>query len=221
MRYEYFGKNNQTISLSGFYKDIDNPIEMTSFSSDPDNIQPRNTGDAKIFGLEFEARSNFPFLNNCYLNINSSIIKSEVIIVNEELNSRQNNLRVGEELDKSWFGNNIVRDMQGQAPFLINAGLSYKLEDINTEASLFYNVQGPTLSIVSMNKNPDIYTESFNSLNFNLSSKFNGKSKISFSIKNLLNDAKEMNTRSFGIENSIYRKYKPGRYFSIKWSYDF
>ena len=221
MRYEYFGKDNQTISLSGFYKNIDNPIEMTSFSSDPDNIQPRNTGDSKIFGLEFEARANFPFLNNCYLNINSSIIKSEVVIVNEELNSRQNNLRVGEELDKSWFGNDIVRDMQGQAPFLINAGLSYKLEDINTEASLFYNVQGPTLSIVSMNKNPDIYTESFNSLNFNLSSKFNSNSKISFSIKNLLNDAKEMNTRSFGIENSIYRKYKPGRYFSIKWSYDF
>ena len=94
-------------------------------------------------------------------------------------------------------------------------------EDINTEASLFYNVQGPTLSIVSMNKIPDIYTESFNSLNLNLSSKFNGKSKISLSIKNILNDEKEMNTRSFGIENAIYRKYKPGRYFSVKWSYDF
>ncbi len=221
VRYEYFGKNNQTISISGFYKGIDNPIEMTSFSSDPDNIQPRNTGESKIFGLEFEARAKFSFLNNCYVNVNSSIIKSEVVIINEELNSRQNNLRVGEEIDKSWFGDELVREMQGQAPFLINAGLSYKFEDLNTEASIFYNVQGPTLSIVSMNKIPDIYTESFNSLNLKLSSKINSKSKISISIKNLLDDEKEMSTRSFGVENATFRKYNPGRYFSVKWSYDF
>ena len=40
-RYEHFGNRNKTIALSGFYKQLINPIELVAYSSDEDNIQPK------------------------------------------------------------------------------------------------------------------------------------------------------------------------------------
>lgn len=226
MRYEYFGSRNQTFSLSSFYKSLYNPIEMTAFSSDPDNIQPRNTGDARIFGLELEARSSLSFLSeNLFLNLNTSVIKSEVEIIDEELIARQTTLREGEILETKWLENaenaTIVREMQGQAPFLINTGLSYKYEDLDMEAGIFYNVQGPTLTVVSMNKIPDIYTSPFHSVNINLTYNYSDETKFTFNVKNMLDQDKELLTKSFGADPSIYRSYKPGRFFSFKWTHNF
>ena len=226
MRYEYFGSGNQTFSLSSFYKALYNPIEMTAFSSDPDNIQPRNTGDARIFGLELEARSNLSFLSeNLFLNLNTSVIKSEVEIIDEELIARQTNLREGEILETRWLENaenaTIVREMQGQAPFLVNTGLSYKYEDLDMEAGIFYNVQGPTLTVVSMNKIPDIYTSPFHSVNINFSYNYSDETKFTFNVKNILDQDKELLTQSYGVDPLIYRSYKPGRFFSFKWTHNF
>lgn len=226
MRYEYFGSGNQTFSLSSFYKALYNPIEMTAFSSDPDNIQPRNTGDARIFGLELEARSNLSFLSeNLFLNLNTSVIKSEVEIIDEELIARQTNLREGEILETRWLENaenaTIVREMQGQAPFLVNTGLSYKYEDLDMEAGIFYNVQGPTLTVVSMNKIPDIYTSPFHSVNINFTYNYSDETKFTFNVKNILDQDKELLTQSYGVDPLIYRSYKPGRFFSFKWTHNF
>lgn len=226
MRYEYFGSGNQTFSLSSFYKALYNPIEMTAFSSDPDNIQPRNTGDARIFGLELEARSNLSFLSeNLFLNLNTSVIKSEVEIIDEELIARQTNLREGEILETRWLENaenaTIVREMQGQAPFLVNTGLSYKYEDLDMEAGIFYNVQGPTLTVVSMNKIPDIFTSPFHSVNINFTYNYSDETKFTFNVKNILDQDKELLTQSYGVDPLIYRSYKPGRFFSFKWTHNF
>ena len=46
------------------------------------------------------------------------------------------------------------------------------------------NVEGETLSIVSMNANPDIYTGPFNSLNLN--KKINSHFSLGISLRNIL-----------------------------------
>ena len=74
-------------------------------------------------------------------------IHSEVTIVGDEYESRQNNLRHGENFSDK-------REMQGQAPYLVNFGLSYKNKSKNLDIGLFYNVQGSTLSIVGINNRP-------------------------------------------------------------------
>ena len=146
------------------------------------------------------------------LNFNASFIKSEVEIVGDEYQSKLNNLRDGEEFEDT-------REMQGQAPYLINAGLSYKEPNGKIEGGLFYNVQGPTLSIVGINKRPDIYTSPFNSLNLNVNYKFNEKSQFSLSIKNLMDEKKELVTESFETEAKIFSSYSPGRRIGFKWTY--
>ena len=69
--------------------------------------------------------------------------------------------------------------MAGQAPYLINTGISYLGENgfwSGFEAGLYYNVQGTTLQYVGIADRPDIYTLPFHSLNLTASKQL-GKGK--------------------------------------------
>ena len=112
--------------------------------------------------------------------------------------------------------------MQGQAPYIINFGLNYQNIENKIQAGLFYNVQGRTLSVVSINREPDIYTAPFNSLNFNFSKKFgqNFNYNLNFGVKNILNSNKQMITSSFNTNDEIYSSYNTGRELYLKFSID-
>ena len=195
-------------------KDLINPIEIVAYSADEDNIQPINSGNARLIGVELEARKNLDeFFSGLSVNVNVSSIKSEVTIVGDEYESRINNLRDGESFDDK-------REMQGQAPYLVNLGFSYKNKTKGIDIGLFYNVQGSTLSIVGINNRPDVYTAPFNSLNLNVLYDINKRSKLAFSIKNILDEERQMLTQSFGAEDQVYSSYSPGKSFSFKWSYN-
>ena len=198
LRYETYYDDGQTIAISGFLKDLYNPIEIVAYSADEDNIQPINSGNARLMGVEFEARKKFEeIISGLSANVNASYIHSEVTIVGDEYESRQNNLRQGENFSDK-------REMQGQAPYLVNFGLSYKNKSKNLDIGLFYNVQGPTLSIVGINNRPNIYSAPFNSLNLNVLCDINKKSKLTFSIKNILDEDRQMLTQSYGSDQQIY-----------------
>ena len=49
------------------------------------------------------------------------------------------------------------RTLQGQAPYLINSGISYTNPDKGIQTGIFYNVQGKTLEIVGDGFRPDVY----------------------------------------------------------------
>lgn len=224
IRWEMFQQKGQTFSVSGFYKRFNNPIELVTFSeSATSTFQPRNLGDAQVFGLEFEGRKNLEFitpqLSEFSINANVSFIRSRLEMdkrAGGEYESRLNNLRTGETLSD-------FRQMQGQSPFLLNAGLSYAKPEKGFDAGLFYNVQGKTLSIVGVGNSPDVYDQSFHSMNFK-ASKFIGKlakSKVSLNIQNLLNDTRESRYESFGSESQVFSSRHEGRTFTIKYSYTF
>ncbi len=218
-RYEIYWQHNQTAAFSIFHKRMYNPIEIASFRADPDNIQPINTEKSEISGLEFEIRKKLlsNLLHNLSISLNSSIIRSKAYIIGEELNSRLSNLRTNEKIKES--DGKYFRQMQGQAPYIINLSINYKNKDIGLETGLYYNVQGETLSIVSMNLNPDIYTIPFHSLNFNLNKTINSKFSIAIAIDNLLNQKKIMKTSSFNAESEIFKSYNPGSTLKFKISY--
>ena len=218
-RIEKYWQNNQTAALSLFHKRMYNPIEIASFRSDPDNIQPINTERSEISGLEFEIRKKIfsNLIHNLSLSVNSSVIQSRSYIVGEELNSRLSNLRANETIKNS--GGNYFRKMQGQAPYIINLSINYQNKNIGLETGLYFNVQGKTLSIVSMNLNPDIYTLPFHSLNFNLNKKINSNFSIAIAIDNLLNNKKVMKTSSFNADDEIFKSYNPGSTFKFKIGY--
>lgn len=219
LRYESYLNNNQTYSLSFFHKDLFKPIEIASFQADPDNIQPINTDKASITGLEIEIKKNIysNLVNKIFLSLNSSIIRSKAFIKGEELKSRIENLRLAEKISQS--NGDYFRKMQGQAPYIINLALQYKNIEKSLETGFYYNVQGKTLSIVSMNANPDVFTSEFHSLNFVFQYKIMSKINLSFKINNLLNEKKNMVTMSHGADEEIFKTYNPGRVFKLNVSY--
>src|SRR5690606_8533262 len=208
LRYEFFGDQAQMFAVSGFYKKFKNPIELVAYSLNaPNQFTPRNAPSADVFGIEFEGRKNFGFVSdelaNLSLNVNLSLIDSRIAMNKEagqEYESKLNFARDGEKVDDS-------RQLQGQSPFLVNMGLSYNHEEKGIETGLFYNVQGKTLDVVGFGKNPDVFVQPFNSLNFNLSRKVgrNRASTISFKVDNILDDNRESLYESFGASDQAFQ----------------
>lgn len=215
VRYEFFGENASFFAVSGFFKSFKDPIELTYAEAAADNFQPKNLGDAHVYGFELELRKNLDFIgaNDWNVSINTSIIESKQDYSESEFNLRTLGLRDGETLGKS-------RPLQGQSPLLINAGLSYSGTDNGIQSGLYYNVQGKTLEVVGTGVFPDVYTLPFHSLNFNFSKILgkNNKHSISFKVENVLGAKKESQYESFKADHQIFKLRDLGRTFSLGYS---
>jgi hypothetical protein len=215
LRFEKFMKRGELISVSGFYKHFNNPIEIVVYKPEtPTNFTPRNAVSADIYGAELEIRKSLSFLSDkLSLASNFSYILSQVEMTPNERIGKTNELRKGQTLDDK-------REMQGQAPYIINFGINYDNRESGFTANLSYNVQGPKLSIVGIGRLPDVYTESFHSLNFKSSySLGKGKrSQISFAVTNLLNDIPVQVYRGLNAEDKIFTQRLVQRTFKIGYS---
>lgn len=223
-RFEVFGDNAQMLAISSFYKKFTDPIEIVAYDiTAPNQFTPRNAPSATVLGVELESRKNFGFISeglaDLSINLNLSIIDSRIDMArgeNQEYESRQIFARDGETIEDN-------RQLQGQSPFLINAGLNYNNREMGLETGIFYNVQGKTLEVVGFGQNPDVYTQPFHSLNLNFS-KTIGKeqrSKISVKANNILNDIRESQYESFGAAKQNFSFREPGVSFSLGYSLNF
>ncbi|MBK1441795.1 TonB-dependent receptor [Parapedobacter sp. ISTM3] len=223
VRYELFGDNAQLFALSGFYKRFKDPIELVAYSNiAPTNVTPRNAPEADVFGVELEGRKNLGFISDglekLSVNVNVSFIESRIAMskgLGMEYDSRLMFAREGEVIDDT-------RQLQGQSPYLINAGLNYNNSDIGLETGLFYNVQGKTLEVVGLAQNPDVYVQPFHSLNFNFSKKLGSqRGTISVKVENILDDNRESLYESYGAAKQAFQFRNPGRNFSLGYSWSF
>lgn len=222
IRWELFRKNGQMISVSGFYKYFIRPIEIVQYVSQTGTFQPRNVGNGQVLGSELEFRQNLEELWDGFKNINISsnisVTKSNIELSLTEYYSRIENARTGETIGKN-------RVMAGQAPWIINSGITWTGGDRGfwkgIEAGLYYNVQGTTLQYVGIADRPDIYTLPFHSLNFNASKSIGkeNRTQIGFKIDNILNDKKESVFRSFNPTDQFFTKLEPGITYHLKLSY--
>ena len=210
LRYELFGEDNQLFAISGFYKSFKDPIELTYYEASTENFQPKNLGNAKVYGLELELRRQIS--QSLGININASVIESRQQYGASELSLRTKGLRDGESLG-------TYRNLQGQSPFLINSSLDYKNEN-GLRAGLFFNMQGKTLEVVGTGFAPDVYTQPYESLNLNLSKSYgkNQNKTVTIKVENILDSKKESFYESFKAENEIFSFREQGTTFSVGYS---
>ncbi len=230
LRYEFFMGGKDMLSISGFYKRFDGHIELVSFELAPDNLKPRNSGIAQVFGGEFEIRKGLrqhtssKFLKGFFFAANVSVVHSmvdmnSVLVDNEgttEFQVRQNNARTGQTINK-------FRQMSGQSPYAVNANISYEFGENRGNISLAYNVQGDQLSIIGSGRVPDIYTLSFHSLNFNAYVNLGEErnSRITFGLNNLLMDDRTLVYRSYEAQDQIFTSFNPGLSIRLAYRYTF
>jgi len=220
LRYERFGEKGQMIAISGFYKDFTDPIEQAFFLQAPTQLTVDNLGSAKVYGVELEIRQRLGFisesLNDLKFNANASLIKSALTMSDDEYNSRSLASRDGENIDRE-------RDLQGQAPYLLNFGLDYNNSEMGLQTGLFYNMQGETLEVVGIGLVPDVYTKPFKSLNFTLNKSIGEQKRSSIDIKvsNILGSDRESVYKSFKAQDQIFSLRSPGTEFSLGYTFKF
>ena len=215
LRWEWFTNPGEVFAVSGFYKRLENPIELSyaegQTASNP-IVQFKNVDKATIAGLEFELRlglGNFiDALSNFYLGSNLSLIYSNIDIAPSELAQRL-------AIDSS---SATTRVLQGQSPYVFNLDLSYVNNDWGTVAGLYFNTFGERLAKVSANVNPDVYEQPAPMLNFTFSQKLIYNFTLNLGIKNVLN-ASYKEVARFKDQDYTFYEYKTGITYSLGVSY--
>ncbi|RUA34985.1 MAG: TonB-dependent receptor [Bacteroidetes bacterium] len=222
LRWELFQREGQMFSVSAFYKYFDNPIELVRIPAQQTSteFQARNVGNGRLIGLEFEARKKLDFISPALRNFNISgnvtIVESRIDMTEQEFNARKEYEKNGENITD-------VRQMAGQAPYVINGGISYNNLDLGINAGVFYNVKGPTLAIVGTGLYADVFDEPFHSLNFSINKTFgeDERTSIDFKVSNILNDRRESFYQSFQADKEVFTSLNPGTAFSLGVNYKF
>ncbi|MDR3351347.1 MAG: outer membrane beta-barrel protein [Prevotellaceae bacterium] len=159
LRYEWYPSEEDAVSLAFFFKQFQNPVELTFFEAGGAiQYSYDNAVSANNLGFEIDARKSLDDIGlaGWTTTLNLTIVASKVYF---EESSR-----------------NHDRPMQGQSPYIINAGLLYRLPSEWLRAGLFYNRIGERIIGLgrtggdSINNDiPDLYERSRNLLDFTLS----------------------------------------------------
>jgi hypothetical protein len=205
IRWEYFFSRGEMASVSLFYKNFKNPIELTISPQADRELRYDNVPSAQVYGAEAEVRKNMAFAGMEYLNMgfNFSYIYSQVDIPADELAAKRAN-------DPGYPS---TRPMYIQSPYMANAYLEYDNEKMGTQANLSFNVQGERLKIVSRGLTPDVYEQPFPTLNLKVSQKIKERFTASVKASNLLNSTyKEV----YDVESApVFQLNRPGTSVSV------
>jgi hypothetical protein len=147
-RYEFYPGRGQLVSVSGFYKQFVDPIEQISRPDVTGEVSFHNVDKALSYGTELEFRvllgslfhaDSCRFLNNLTVFSNLAIIRSEVNV-------------------EAVRGSGVSkRPLQGQSPYVFNAGMQYIDRDLGMSVSLSVNKIGNRIAIVGNVNEPDIW----------------------------------------------------------------
>jgi TonB-dependent receptor len=216
LAFELYPAIGEMVALSVFYKRFDNPIEWTYTVNGGTDLTYSyvNAHAANNYGVELDVRKNLDFigLNNFSLNFNGALIKS---LVSFAAGSKEKD-----------------RPMQGQSPYLINAGLFYRHPTKGWNAALLYNRIGKRIIGVGRSmgsegdkaKIPDSYEMPRNAIDLSIAKKFGDRLELKLSARDLLAEKvsfKQFETTAKGEVEQITRQYQPGRNLNISLYYQF
>ncbi len=149
LRWEFYPRPGENITVGMFYKKFVDPIEMYFIpgvgSGGTRSFTWGNAAQATNYGLEIEMRKkldsvNVPLIKNLGVVANAAWIYSLI------------------DLDSANVGNkNQQRPMMGQSPWIVNAGLFYQNDSCGLQVNAMYNVIGPRVVIVGVPGIPEVW----------------------------------------------------------------
>jgi len=148
-RFEFYPSILESIMIGVFYKNFKNPIEKRIIPAGSDmNYSFDNALCAKSYGAEIEIRKSFQTQKNQYLKIfkDFSVVMNGAYILSQvKFDTLQSKTQRTE------------RQMQGQSPYIINAGLFYFNEKIGFQSNILFNINGKRILYAGDIQAPDIY----------------------------------------------------------------
>jgi outer membrane receptor protein involved in Fe transport len=157
-----------------------------------------NAQAANNYGLELELRKRLgafgSLLEPLSAFANATLMKSEIRLAPNTAAS----------------ATNLDRRMVGQAPYVLNSGLTYASRGGGTSATVLFNRVGPRLAAAGASPLPDVVERSRNVLDFSVRSLLLDGTTLRFDLKNLLDAPYET------VQGTVVReRYHAGRIVSL------
>ncbi|MAY02359.1 MAG: hypothetical protein CMQ38_05190 [Gammaproteobacteria bacterium] len=204
LRAEWFFDNGDNFTVSLFYKDLDDPIDLFEAGAfeEATRAEIQNGESAEVTGIEFE------FLKDLYdfgAIFDGFFLQGNLALVDTELVA-------GPNADSP---TNPVRELAGASDAL-NLQLGWDDSVGRHSATMTYNVHGERLFFAGRNGAPDAFEQPFNSLDLTYFFYPSDNWIIRLRAQNLLDE--EVTVERLGVE--VFNE-KPGTSVSlnIKWQY--
>jgi len=198
-RWEMYPNTGEILSLGVFAKQFKNPVERVDVAtSGASQLSFVNADAAVNYGVEFDLRKRMGWLAEPFevftVFTNATLMRSEIDISSDRLSALTNKKRA----------------MVGQAPFVVNAGLSYVNPSGRLSSTVMYNVVGKRITAAGVNPLPDTYELPKNMLDVSVQFPVFGGLNAKFDARNLL-DAPTLVE-----QGSVTREsYRSGRIYSL------
>lgn len=220
LKWEWFPKKNELISVTAFGKLIENPLARVVIASSSNSVSFINVGDkGRVFGLEAEVRKDiydsgktrlYTFLNGTYLNTEQDLDDQKVIREN-----RNSKFSVNFNSDKD--------KIQGASEFLANAnlGIEQKWGNKNTmDFVVSYSYISDNVYAIGTLEKGNLVDKAFSTLDATVKIKLGNGMGFSVNGRNLLNPY-FTRVQDNSVGEQISRKYKRGAGIGASVSYEF
>ncbi|WP_262148433.1 TonB-dependent receptor domain-containing protein [Chryseobacterium foetidum] len=220
LKWEWFPKKNELISVTAFGKYIQNPLARIVIASSSNSVSFLNIGDTgRVLGLEAEIRKDiydsgktrlYTFVNGTYLNTEQDLDEDKV---------RRENTKFAITLNDG-----VTKDkIQGASEFLANAnlGLEQKWGNKNTaDLVVSYSYISDNIYAIGTQNKGNLVDKAFSTLDTTLKIKLANGMGFSLSGRNLLNPY-FTRVQDNKVGEQISRKYKRGAGIGASVSYEF
>ncbi len=157
LRWEWYMNPGEVVSVALFGKRFDRPIEQVEVpTSGTSTLSWTNAEEAFNYGIEIEARKNLGMfadrLEPFTAFANATFMRSDISFAESEFFSITN----------------FDRPLVGQAPYVVNAGLSYVNRSGRLSATTLYNLVGKRVFSAGADPLPDVYELPRHVLDFSL-----------------------------------------------------
>ncbi|HEX5725799.1 MAG TPA: TonB-dependent receptor [Longimicrobiaceae bacterium] len=199
LRWELYPTPTEFLGVALFAKRFDDPIErILVLSTGTNRVSFVNTESALNYGVELEARKGLGFLAGALDPVvffaNATFVRSDITIGNRDVVGVTNN----------------ERPMTGQAPYVVNLGLTYTSDAGRRSATLLYNLVGERIWEVGTAGLPDAYEQPRHVLDLSLSWPLLRAAALKLDAENLLDAPYELTQGEV-----VRHRYTTGRTFSL------
>jgi len=203
IRYEIFPNPGEVMSIGLFAKQFDKPIErVESATSGAYQARFQNANTATNVGVELELRKQLSFLGqwaDAFTGFsNVTIMQSSVKL----------------DTTKGLTVTDTERRLVGQAPYVVNLGMTYASRSGDASATLLYNVVGERIFAAGVLPLPNIVEKPRNVIDLAIRFPIRGQLNARFDAKNLLD------ARYRFMQGNLEREgYNAGRTVSVGFSW--
>ncbi len=204
IRAEWFFESGDSFTVTGFWKDIENPIEQFEKAAGGTKtaVEILNADSGTMKGLEFEFLKNLGVLGEGF---ESLFVQGNLVLLDHELS-------VGSSADAP---TNLKRGFVGASDFSGNLLVGFDSDDNLHSATLSYNVFDERLYFAGRNGEPDSFEQPFNSVDLTYSFYPTDAFTLKLKVQNLLNE--DVTIEREGV--TVYEEPK-GRGLSLSIKYD-